>query len=42
MEESSLSEDSDLQREDRIHRRGKAEVGDASSPERKKARLLVS
>ena len=36
----SLSEDTDLQREERIHRRGKAEVGDALSPERKKGQIV--
>ena len=36
----SLSEDTDLQREERIHRRGKAEVGEALSPERKNSQIV--
>ena len=36
----SLSEDTDLQREERIHRRGKAEVGDALSLKRKKGQIV--
>ena len=36
----SLSEDTDLQREERIHRRGKEEVGDALSLERKKSQIV--
>ena len=36
----SLSEDTDLQTEERIHRRGKAEVGEALSPERENSQIV--